>query len=196
MSSVIVSVGVIAQLEESEAGYHRLVIRTHSPFDFQFIRFQLWSTKRLNINGEKLSVGENVKICYEKAKFLKLKTIGRVALDICDICGAFSERNDEPVSCDQCSDISEDDVKKRINFDLKLIAKSEKEYAYSLGRRLTFVDNDSEEYYFTIVYENDPIYPKTENLHLKKIYLVNGWEKSKSDDGYVIKVMEIKDMRA
>ena len=189
MSSI--SVGVVVQLEETEGGYYKLVIRIQIPFDFKFLRFYIWNIKRLNINDEMLMVGENVKISYEKGKFLKLKSIERVSLDLCEICGAYSERNGVPIACDQCSDISKDCIKKRIDSDLKLIAKTEKQYTYSLGRRLTFVDKDNENYYFTIVYENEPMYPITDGLQLKKIYSVKGWEMCGSDDGYVIKVMDI-----
>ena len=48
-------------------------------------------------------------------------------------------------------------------------------------------------YHFTIVYENEPMYPITDGLQLKQVYSVKGWEKCANDDGFVIKVMEIKD---
>ena len=80
-----------------------------------------------------------------------------------------------------------------VNTELILIGKTEKQYTYSLETRLTFADEDNEKYYFAIVYENEPIYLMINDLKLKQMYLVQGWVKSKSDDGYVMKVMDIED---
>ena len=106
-----VSVGIVLQLELSEEGYHKLVIRTHTPFDFQFLRFYIWSKKRLNIGDERVKVGEYIKFGYEKGKFLKLKFMERVTLDVCEVCGAFYEGGHIDIPCKQCSDLSENNKK-------------------------------------------------------------------------------------
>ena len=211
MSSV--SFGIIVQLEETDGGYYKLVIRTQTPFDFQYLRFCVWNKKSLNIDDKSVNVGECVKVSYEKAKFLKLKSMERVSFDNCEICGAFFERNDMDIQppdvalghwvsrlrqrknkhCQQCNNLSENDRRICVNTELKLIGKTVKQYTYSFGTRLTFVDEDNEKYYFAIVYENDPIYLMINDLKSKQMYLVQGWVKSKSDDGYVMKVMGIED---
>ena len=208
----LVSFGIVLQLDECEAGYYKLVVRTETPFDFQYLRFCVWKQKSLNINGLRVTVGECVKVLYEKAKFLKLKAIERAFVDNCKICGAFFENDmniqsptggSEPglsrlrqrkyKQCNQCSIIPENERKECVNRELKLIGKTTKQYTYSHGTSLTFVDKDSEKYYFTIVYENDPICSMISDLKAKHVYLVQGWVKTEIDDGYVMKLMNIKE---
>ena len=43
------------------------------------------------------------------------------------------------------------------------------------------------------MYENELIYLMINNLKSKQMYLVQGWVKSKSDDGCVMKVIGIED---
>ena len=216
MSSV--SFGKVVQLEQTDGGYHKFVIRTQTPFDFKYLRFCVWKTKILNIDGKRVEPGEDVKVVYEREKFLKLKSIERSSHLTCEFCEAFCEKDDiieSPVvgsgpwvsrlrqrtyrTCQQCNNIPENDRRASVHTALKLIGKSEKQYTYSHGIRLTFVDDtdeDNKEFYFVIVYENDPIYLEVkEYLKLKLNYLIHGWILSKNDDGCVMKVVEIDDPR-
>ena len=138
--------GVVEQIEKQEpSGYWRLIIRTIVPgcFDFSLLRFTVWNPKRLRVRrgGEMVAPGDKVIFKYQTIKrFKKLKKISIAnQLEECENCWTLLDvAQQEKCVCDN------NNPDKKLNTKLKLIAKSEKEYLYSSGVSLTFVDDDQE----------------------------------------------------
>ena len=74
----------------------------------------------------------------------------------------------------------------RIDSNLKLISKTVKDCAYSKAQCLTFVDEATEKFYFSWIFENIPFYPKLDNLQMLKHYNVVGWMRKLNDDGNIV----------
>lgn len=142
----VTSRGVVELIEKQEpSGYWRLIIRKIVPgcFDFSLLRFTVWNPKRLRIKrgGEMVVPGDMVVFRYQTIKrFKKLKKISIAnQLVECKNCWALLASTQEKCVCD-----NNPDTDKKLNSKLKLIAKTEKEYLYSSGVSLTFVDDDQE----------------------------------------------------
>ena len=189
------SFAIVADLNETSGGYHVLTLRIHTPFDFRYIRFNLWNLARLKYNEseERAKVGDSVKVLYENGKFLNLKSVTKVSLKECDICGTFADllkRTTRSNTCMKCVYLPEDQKRIRVNSTVKLIAEKEKMYRYSLGISFVFVDDDR--CYFAIVYENDPLFLDVKDFVTKSNYIIQGWVLSENEDGYLIKLINFE----
>ena len=172
-----------------------LTLRIHTPFDFRYIRFNLWNLARLQYNEseERTKVGDSVKVLYENDKFPNLKSVTKVSLKECDICGIFADqlkRTTRSNKCMKCVYLPDDQKRIRVNSTAKLIAEREKMYRYSLG--ISFVFSDVDRCYFGKVFENDPLFLDAKDFVIKRNYTIQGWVLSENEDGYLIKLIKFK----
>ena len=199
VSSSTTCLGVIVQLDLTDVGYYKLVVRTQTPFDFKYLRFNVWNTKSLTSDGERAKVGEYVKVVYETEIYKELKSLERVSLKSCENCGAFLERNNvrsrlrsmNTSVCKHCSNLSSENKMLRVDAELKLISKTEKMFKYSPGTCLLFVDEGNEKHYLTTVFKNDPIYLPVKDLIPKSNYTVQGWAAIEKHR-YFLKLMSVQ----
>ena len=186
------SFAIVADLSQRSEGYYVLTVRLHTPFDFHFVRFNLWNPARVKYNDSKetAKVGDAVKVLYEHGKLPNLKSLTKSEFTKCDICGIFndpSKRRTRRSTCIQCVYLPEEQKRTYVKSTVHLIAKKEKMYRYSLGISFVFVDDDR--CYFAIVYENDPLFSKGKDFVPHGKYTIHGWVQSENEDGFVIKLM-------
>lgn len=186
LASSTTSFAVIIQLDLTDTGYYKLAVRTQIPFDFRYLRFSVWDIKCLTIDNERATVGQHVKVVYETLAYKELKSLESASFISCENCSAFIE-NDKPRlrskrmennACKKCENLSTENV--RVDTDLKLLSKTEKRYKYSLGIRLLFINEVTENRYIAMLYENDPIYSLAKELTCKNNYTVQGWAKDEN----------------
>ena len=183
---------IVAGWNQSSEGYYVFTVRLHTAFDFHYLRFNLWNPARLKYSetNEIAKVGDAVRVSYANDKFLNLKSLTKVELTKCDLCGVFndpSKRRTRSSTCIPCVYLPEEQQRTYVKSTVQLIAKKEKMYRYSRGMSFVFVDDDR--CYFAIVYDNDLIFSHGKDFVLHGKYAVQGWVISENEDGFVIKLM-------
>ena len=199
----IFALSKIALIEESDNGYAKLILSHQVPWKTRYLSFCVWNKKKLldEYNDEiPYTVGDTVLAEYKKlGKFLKLVSLKAINVAACWICGSFLElqfgqKLDRKPNCNTCS-LYDDDLRARINSDLVLIANNEKECTYSKGRCLTFVNEMTDELYFTWTFPKKPYFKVLSALEIKKLYRVKGWISKHTDDGnFVIELTDVPDL--
>ena len=191
------SFAIVVGLKQTSSGYHVLTLRSHTPFDFCYMRFNLWNLARLKYNEseETSKVGDLVKVRYENVKFPNLKSLVKASLKECDICGTFIDllkrrTTTRSNKCTQCVYLPENQKRIRVISTAQLIAEKEKMYRCSL--RISYVFADADRCYFGKVFENDPLFLNAKDFVLKSNYIIQGWVLSENDDGYVIKLIKFE----
>ena len=152
---------IVADLSQRSEGYYVLTVRLHTPFDFHFVRFNLWNLARVKYNESKETpkVGDAVKVLYENGKLPNLKSLTKSEFTKCDLCGVFndpSKRRTRRNFCIQCAYLPENLKRTYVESTVQLITKNKKMYRYSVGISFVFVDDDR--CYFAVVFENDPLF--------------------------------------
>ena len=183
---------IVADWNQSSEGYYVFTVRLHTAFDFHYLRFNIWNAARVNYTeGEEAAkVGDAVKVLYENSKLLNLKSLTKVELTKCKICGVFADpfkRKTRTNICIRCAYLPEDLKRMFVKNTVQLIAKKEKIYRYSLGISLVF--SDSVRCYFAVVFKNEPLFSNREAYVLQNKYIIQGWVRSENEDGFVIKLM-------
>lgn len=176
------ALGKISQISETEKVYKRLVIATNIPYKTKLLKFNVWDETKLQHKTGTFQVGDTVRVNYHHEKFLKLVSVKSTNIDYCGVCYSYfeEERDRQKIDCGNCSLIPNDERKERVDAYLKLTSNNLKDFQYSKGRCLGFVHELTGEKYGSVIYENQPLFLKTNNLELK-IYNVVGWTNNKFD---------------
>ena len=183
---------IVVDLSQRSEGYHVFTVRLHTAFDFQYLRFNLWNPARAKCSESKetIEIGDTVKVLYENGKYPNLKSLMKVELTKCNICGVFNDptkRKTRNTVCIRCVYLPEVQKRTYVNSAVQLIAKKEKMYRYSLGINCIFAD--ANRCYFTVIFENEPLFSNAKKFVLHSKYTIQGWVISENDDGFVIKLM-------
>ena len=183
---------IVAGWSQSSEGYYVFTVRLHSAFDFQYLRFNLWNPARAKCSESKetIKVGDAVKVSYENGKYPNLKSLTKVELTKCNICGVFndpSKRKTRSDTCIRCVYLPEVQKRTYVNSIVQLIAKKEKMYRYSLGISCVFAD--ANRCYFAVMFENNPLFSNAKEFILCSKFTIQGWVLSENEDGFVLKLM-------
>ena len=183
---------IVADLSQRSEGYYVLTVRLHTPFDFHFVRFNLWNPARVKYNESKETpkVGDAVKVLYENGKLPNLKALTKSEFTKCDLCGVFNDhfkQRNRRNFCIQGAYLQENLKRTYVKSTVQLIAKKEKMYRYSPGISLVFAD--ANKCYFAAVFENYPLFSHGKDFVLHGKYTIHGWVLSANEDGFVIKLM-------
>ena len=169
--------GKILQINPNPKGYTQVVIIADTPYKREFLKFNIWSVKRI----EGIEEGSTVKFSYNKeGRFLKLREIELAVIGTCFTCYAMYELQDaQQLSCTECHTGEQRD---RIAGTLKLTTSSVKQYTYSNGISLTFVDEEDTRF-ITCVFQNSPLFDNLLTLDTNAEYKVTAWKTTELDDG-------------
>ena len=192
--STHVSYGMVSKIEVTDKGYTKIVLTVNIPFKQKIISFNIWNKKLLQDKSEKIGVGDNVEVMYHyKDKFTVLDKIVRVdGFDNCPICFCNLELSDaQRIECPGCSLIDESEYKDRITENMKLVACSLNEYQYSSGYRVEFINEQTNKKIVTVIFRNNPLFEKVDNLLITETYLVIGWQ---TKDNFQTTPFEITDI--
>ena len=175
----------VLSIEKHEKGHFILSLQHNTPFKTTFLKFLLEDESRLKIEEglEETDVkeGDGVIIEYHyENSFPELDGIwfGYMGYhDECYRCHAYlpaqlAQRMDPCEDC--CKYIRYEDQRDHIDREMKLVKKSVEKHSEYLGMHLRFSDEDSGEYYDTVVYEDSPLF-KSE-LELLNKYRVIAWK--------------------
>ena len=177
------SLGRIYHIRDSEKGYISLVIGINVPFKTLWKKFNIWNLKKLNNQfGDNFKDGDFVKFSYHvDGHFPKLDTMEAITLDSCFICHAYyREENAQRLSCGMCYGVEK---LGRVNDSLKLVCARVKQYEFSKGLTLTFLEELNDVLYIACVFEKNPLYNEVLKLKTENIYHVGGWETKRLDNG-------------
>lgn len=177
------SLGRIYQIYDTQKGYVALVIATNVPFKTFWKKFNIWNLDKLeNQFGDNFKDGDFVKFSYDvDAQFPKLETIELTSLDSCFICHAYyREENAQRLSCGMCYGAEKLD---RVNDSLKLVCAKLKQYEFSKGLSLTFLEELTDVLYIACIFANNPLYNEVLKLKTGSVYQVGGWKTRRLENG-------------
>lgn len=194
----------IVLIEESDNyGYTKLILANQVPWKTQYLSFCVWNKKKLmNHHDDKTyGIGDAVLVEYKRpGRFLRLLSLKPTKVVACTVCGSFQEiqfdlqQVDQKHNCNTCS-LYDADKRDRLAGELVLIANNERECAYSKGRCLTFVNEMTDELYFSWSFPNKPYFEVLSALETRKLYRVKGWIKEHTNDGnFVIELTDVPDL--
>ena len=175
------SLGEITKLQLVDRGYTKMILSVNIPFKTVNITFNVWNMRK--VCNEDMSVGDYVQADYHyKENFTELDKLTKMIIfDNCPICWCNLEAMDaQRIECPECSTITEAESKERVSDKMKLISKDLKQYQYSPGYKLKFVDESDQKEYVCMIFKNLPLFERIDELKVSQIYHVVGW-KSKDD---------------
>lgn len=172
--------GRILTLFNHTKGYTVLHIQQNVPFKSKYLKFYLLDVSML---GD-LKEGDDVLVSYHyQGHMTALDTIERSVHVECHRCKTFIEEIKQ-MEFDCC----EKAVKRRyINKQLELVEKMVKNFKFSKGLCLKFVDGEGE--YRAIIFENSPLFTKLSDVEPLKSYTVAGWEESMYDNIDIVQMI-------
>ena len=173
------SLGKIYDISQSSKGYFKLTIAVNTPFKTRFLKFCLWDDELLKYNAELYKEGDEVRVSYYyQDNFPKFLSMVPQSIDECPDCFTFYEASDaQRIVCpESCSTHTE--VKERVHNSVKLVSITVKSFRYPPGRCLVFIDDNTGETFHCTIFESHPIFMKTGDLELLKMYNIIGWRAS------------------
>ena len=176
------ALGEIVKAELMEKGYTKLVLLVNIPYKTIYLTFILWDQKKFLGGDDPLGVGDFVLAKYHyNGNFTQLDEMTKmISFDSCPICWSNLEAMDaQRIDCPGCSTIPEAESKGRVSERMKLISKTLKEYRYSAGYKIEFVD-ENQKGYVCVIFKNSPLFEKIDELSVSQSYDVIGW-KNKGD---------------
>ena len=193
----------IVLIEDSDNGYTKLILANPVPWKTRYLSFCVWNKKKLLTQSD-LSYGlcDIVMVEYKQpGRFLKLVSLSPVKVIACVVCLSFQEvqfdqqqLDQKRFNCNTCS-LYDEGRRARLDGELVLIANNEKECTYSKGRCLTFVNEMTDELYFSWSFPNKPYFKVLSVLETKKVYRVKGWINKHTDDGnFVVELTDVPDL--
>ena len=150
------ALGEIVKAELMEKGYLKLVLLVNIPYKTVYLTFILWDQKKFLGGDDSLCIGDCVLAKYHyNANFTRLDEMNKVMrFDSCPICWCNLEAMDaQRIDCNGCSTISEAESKERVAERIRLTSKSLKEYRYSTGYKIEFVD-ENQKGYVCVIFKN------------------------------------------
>ena len=189
-SSTIAKIDVI---EESNKGFTKLILANPVPWRTRYLVFNVWHKPKLYHGDEAFKVGDTVGVEYRSGKFDRLLSMELVKAETCCVCYSLYERppNTQTMYCGFCS-IFDIDHRARAPTELKLIATTYKQCAFSKGCCITFVDEAADILYFAWTFEGKPHYVKFGTLETLRHYNISGWIVRKTSDGnYILDLTHI-----
>ena len=173
------ALGEIVKAELMEKGYTKLVLLVNIPYKTQYLTFALWNPKKFLGGDDSLKVGDCVLARYHyNGHFTHMDEMTKmIRFDSCPICWCNLEAMDaQRIECPECSTISEEERKERVSDKMTLVSKELKEYRYSSGYKLNFVDVSEQKGYVCIVFKSSPLFEKIDELKVSQTYHVVGWK--------------------
>ena len=183
-------------IEESSKGYTKLALSSPVPWRTRHLIFFVWQKSKLYHGDEMFKVDDAVGIEYRPGKFDRLVSMELARVDICPVCYSLYELppNAQKIDCGLCS-IFDTDRRERAPAELKLIAITYKQCAYSKGCCLTFVDEKADVLYFSWTLEAKPYFEKFGALEPKQKYNIYGWILRDTDEGnFAIELNDVPDI--
>ena len=186
----------ITLIEESTKGYTKLILSNPVPWRTRYLTFNVWQKTKLYHEDEPFKVGDAVSVQYRPGKFGRLISMELARLDTCLVCYSLYELppNAQKIDCGLCS-VFDIDRRKRAPTELKLIAVTEKQCQYTLGRCLTFADETTDKLYFAWTYAGKLFFEEFATLEKLQNYNISGWIIRETDEGnYGIELTHVPDI--
>ena len=181
--SLFARCNVLSVVKHDEKQYFILTLQNNIPYHTKFLKFYVRDGSKLKIDGKDVEEGDAVVVQYHyDTHYLILDDLlfGNNGFhNECPKChayieGQFAQRMDPEDEC--CKYIRYEDQREHIDKELKLVTKSVDQYKYSLGMHLKFSDDDKGQSFDSMIYENNPLFPKNSGLELLKKYRVIAWK--------------------
>lgn len=170
----IIMLGKVYGLIPDPKGFIRFIIQCKLPYRSFFKKYTIWNLPRLQARLGELKEGTMVKFDEDaESRYPVLTSLELAALDTCFTCHSFYEVGDaQRLDCGQCR---EGEQRRRVDEPLKLVSTREKDYTYSRGVAMTFINDDETCTFSTCVFANNPLYQGLLLLTSGDSYLVKGW---------------------
>lgn len=186
----------IALIEESNKGYTKLILSNPVPWRTRYLTFNVWRKLKLYHGDEAFKVGDAVSVQYRPGTFNRLISMEPARVDTCMVCYSLYELppDAQKIDCGLCS-IFDSDRRERVPTELKLIAITYKQCAYSRGCCLTFVDEEADTSYFAWTFEGKPHFREFGSLKTLEKYNICGWIVRNTDEGnFAIELTHVPDI--
>lgn len=174
----------IALIEETNKGYTKLVLSNPVPWRTRYLTFNVWHKPKLYYGDEAFKVDDAVSVQYRPGKFDRLVSMELARVDTCVVCYSLYELppNAQKMDCGLCS-VFDIERRKRAPTELKLIAVTEKQCQYNLGRCLTFVDESTDNLYFAWSFAGKLFFEGFGALKKQENYNIHAWVERETDEG-------------
>ena len=172
------SLGKIIKMQPMDKGYIKMVLAINIPFKTIHLTFNVWNKQKLQYGNVELKNEDFVVVSYHyKEKYTQLDELIKIErIDNCPLCYCNLEPTDsQRFDCPGCATISDDDVKERVNDRMKLVSCSVKEYQYSPGYKLEFINEIDQSKFVGVVFKNSPMFDDLSLLRESETYHVVGW---------------------
>ena len=187
------SLGKIYEISRSSKGYTKLVITVNIPFKTKYLKFCIWDDTQLVYKGVSFREDDEVRVdYYYQENFPRFSSMTPQPIDMCPICFCFHEEIDaQRMDCQYCSTYDTAQCKERVNQSLKLVSHSIKNYRYSRGQCMVFINDSTGEVFNCVVYESNPLFSKLGALELLNLYTVVGWKENPSFKCNTLDVIDV-----